>query len=343
MATLQTPPQQEYSTSTSRDDRIAIQTALKFGIPYARIQEVLGVTENQIIYANSHRVTPQKPNCRHKPPLLCTPQRTALNQWLHASPSHTRIPWRQVPLRAPELHLQDVGQKALHTAFDLLGYCRRTSKKKGYSEDPEVMAERLAFAQDGITWSRARLESQLFTDEVWAMGGAHTTSYVTVRKDGLDRYWPANLQHKYSRAPAWMYIGSIVGGKKAVGLFWEKEWGNINSVKYNQFFLSQIEEYMQAHPGLIFMQDNAPSHRSQLTLRNLDRRHIQAIKWPRYSADLNLIEHVWNWMKNWIQENYWEVRYNVSSISLDRLRQIISAAWNACPDSYIEALLNSWW
>jgi hypothetical protein len=48
-------------------------------------------------------------------------------------------------------------------------------------------------------------------------------------------------------------------------------------------------------------------------------------------------------MKNWIQENYWEVRYNVSSISLDQLKEIIRAAWNAYPDSYIEALLNSWW
>ena len=71
-----------------------------------------------------------------------------------------------MPLRAPGLHLQDVGEKALHATFDLLGYCQRTSKMKGYSEDLEVMAERLAFAQDGVTWSRARLESQLFTNEV---------------------------------------------------------------------------------------------------------------------------------------------------------------------------------
>jgi hypothetical protein len=116
--------------------------------------------------------------------------------------------------------------------------------------------------------------SQIFSDEVWAMGGAYTTSYVTVRKDGLDRYWPANFQHKYSRAPAWMFIGSIVGGRKAVGLFWEKEWGNINSAKYNLYFLSQMEAYMQAYPGLVFMQDNASSYRSKLTERNLDRCYI---------------------------------------------------------------------
>jgi hypothetical protein len=51
------------------------------------------------------------------------------------------------------------------------------------------------------------------------MGGAHTTSYVTVKEDGSDRYWPQNVQHKYSKKPAWMFHGTIVGGRKDPGLF----------------------------------------------------------------------------------------------------------------------------
>ena len=46
--------------TTSRDERIAIQTALKFQIPHSRIHKVLHVTEKQIIYARNHQVTPQK-------------------------------------------------------------------------------------------------------------------------------------------------------------------------------------------------------------------------------------------------------------------------------------------
>ena len=48
-------------------------------------------------------------------------------------------------------------------------------------------------------------------------------------------------------------------------------------------------------------------------------------------------------MKDWIQEHYWEARYNVSRISLDQLRQIIWEAWEAVPESYIESLMESWW
>jgi hypothetical protein len=92
-------------------------------------------------------------------------------------------------------------------------------EKKGYSEDPGVCQERLAFAREGIQWSKERLYQQMFTDEAWAMGGAHTTSYVTVKEDGSDRYWPQNVQHKYSKKPAWMFHGTIVGGRKDPGLF----------------------------------------------------------------------------------------------------------------------------
>jgi hypothetical protein len=89
-----------------------------------------------------------------------------------------------------------------------------------------------------------------------------------------------------------MFHSSIVEGKKGPGIFWEKEWGNINSTSYNIHILSKIQTYMEAHPGFIFMQDNAPAHRSKFIQRNLQIRQIAYIKWPPYSPDLNLIEYV---------------------------------------------------
>ena len=127
-------------------------------------------------------------------------------------------------------------------------------------DDPDVKQECVIFAREGLQWSTSRLYIQMFTDEVWAMGGAHTTSYVTVKEDDSDQYLSENLQHKYSKAPGWMFHGTIVGGKKGPAMFWKKEWGNINSASYDLHILSEIQIYMEANPGLIFMQDNAPSH-----------------------------------------------------------------------------------
>jgi len=249
--------------------------------------------------------------------------------------------YEAIPQHIPEF--PRVGERAIKTAFDLLGYCRRVSKKKGFSDNPEVKEERVAFAEEGLTWTRERIENQIFSDEVWAMGGPFTTSYVTVKKDGSDCYLPENLQHKYSKRPAWMFHGFIFKGRKGIGIFWEKEWGNINSASYNTYVLLKVQAFMNENPGLIFMQDIAPSHQSEITKRNLRKRGITYIKWPRYSPDLNLIEHVWAWMKQYIQEHYWEARYDPSRIPLDRLREIIWEAWLAVPDTFIQKLVDSWW
>ena len=116
----------------------------------------MGVTEYQIWWVKHHRLTSQKTKTG-RCALLHTPQKRRLKEWLLASPSYRRIPWRHIPYYLPEI---DAKEDAIYTAFRELGYCRRTSKKKGFSDDPVVWVERKAFAEDAITWSRERLQIQ---------------------------------------------------------------------------------------------------------------------------------------------------------------------------------------
>ena len=61
-----------------------------------------------------------------------------------------------------------------------------------------------------------------FSNEVWVIGGAHTTSFVTVKSDGSNRYNPENLQHKYNKLLGWMFHSVIFQGRKEPAVFWEK-------------------------------------------------------------------------------------------------------------------------
>jgi hypothetical protein len=72
-----------------------------------------------------------------------------------------------------------------------------------------------------------------------------------------------------------------------------------------QSFPSHIEQSCRAHSlnDYIFWQDNGLAHRSYETKLNLLLRQIPYIKVAPYSPDLNLIEHIRNWTKNWIQDN----------------------------------------
>jgi hypothetical protein len=181
------------SLETTRDQRVAIKTALRFKVPWSQIRKELNVTNRQIQYANRHRLTHQKNKAGTKPK-LSTPRKRALEAWLLESPSRRHIPWKQIPLYAPQF--SDVGEDAIYTAMRALGYQRRVAQRKGFSTDPEVMRERLDFARQAVYWTRERLYAQIFSDEVWAKGGAHTVSFVTVKEDGSDRYLPENLQRK---------------------------------------------------------------------------------------------------------------------------------------------------
>jgi hypothetical protein len=149
------------------------------------------VTKSQVYYAKNHRLTPQKTKAgRHAK--LHTPDKTTLKEWLLASPSYRHVAYHKIPHFLPQLN---AGEKAIRTAINEIGYCRRVARKKGFSDDPGVMKERLERAKEGLTWLREYVQRICFADEVWAFGGAHTSSYITCLKDGSDRLLFECIRH----------------------------------------------------------------------------------------------------------------------------------------------------
>jgi DDE superfamily endonuclease len=122
---------------------------------------------------------------------------------------------------------------------------------------------------------------------------------------------------------------------KGPGIFWEKDWGTITTESYCQHVVPIVHGWLTMHPGHLFMQDNAPSHASADTVKELEERGIKLIKWPPYSPDLNPIESVWDWMKDYIQNHFPE------KMSYDALRKAVKEAWDAVPNDYLMELLDS--
>jgi hypothetical protein len=134
----------------------------------------------------------------------------------------------------------------------------------------------------------------------------------------------------------WMFWGSISGryGKGAY-LFWEKDWGNINQTTYCEYTLPVVQEYMQTHPGLLFQQDNAGPHAAAGTTFAFMCAGITVIKWPPFSPDLNPIETLWDWMKDYIQA----IDSSIHK-SYPKLKKVVQQAWDAIDNSRVLELVS---
>ena len=100
-----------------------------------------------------------------------------------------------------------------------------------------------------------------------------------------------------------MFWGCISGKYgKGAGLFWEKEWGTINTKSYDEHTCPVIFNYLFNHPGLSFQQDGGPGHKVKATLALLASWNIVPIFWPPFSPDLSPIEDIWDRLKDILQE-----------------------------------------
>jgi ketohexokinase/beta-glucosidase len=226
-------------------------------------------------------------------------------------------------------------------ALALRGYGRHIALgKPGLSE--AVKRERLRFAQNHIDWTIEQWFSILWSDETW-VNGFHRKIWVT-RRAG-EEYEDTCLFSKQQRRRGWIFWGCFSGKKKGPCLFWEKSWKSINSKQYCAHILPLVESYITLHPHLSFMQDNAPAHSSKYTKSWLKDHLLEVIKWPSNSPDLNPIEIVWNWMKQWIQETYGMELDKVESqgrkMNLDQLKQMIQEAWDQITDNDLNHLVHT--
>ena len=92
--------------------------------------------------------------------------------------------------------------------------------------------------------------------------------------------------------------------------------------------------WIRMHSEFRFMQNETRKHIVRITMNEFENRDIQFIQWFSYFSDLNLIEIVWNWMKNYIQNHYND------KMNYDRLREIVKAIWNAIEQCQLNDLID---
>ena len=321
----------------TRDQRTSIITLHLAGFKYKQIQDWIRnnggaeVSIRQVQHAIERgHPTPQKKGHVGKKSTLTEDQINDLEVLVCSSKAGRLLSYTGL---SSALDL-GVSVDVIRAALQKRGYKRYIARQKPpLSEKNKEL--RLAWAQEHKDWTLQQWSLILWTDETWVTGGRHRRQWVT-RKVGEELH-PDCVLAKVQRRKGWMFWGCFAGGNKGPSLFWEKEWGSIDQKGYSERIIPLIDGWIRMNPELLLMQDHAPSHAGKVTRQELLERRIRLIEWPPFSPDLNPIETVWNWMKNWIEEQYGPE----ANFTWDQLREVVTAAWEAVPRWKLLDLLES--
>ncbi|GFX43388.1 transposable element Tcb2 transposase [Trichonephila clavipes] len=85
----------------------------------------------------------------------------------------------------------------------------------------------------------------------------------------------------------------------------------------------------------LFMDDNAPCHRTVAAEQLLESEDIERMDWPARSSDLNPIEHVWDFLGRRLAAR------TLPPVTIRELRLALQDEWAAMPQQLIDTLILS--
>ncbi|GFV68468.1 transposable element Tcb2 transposase [Trichonephila clavipes] len=158
---------------------------------------------------------------------------------------------------------------------------------------------------------------------------------ILIWRERGSRNHPSNIIEKDRYGGRGVLWGGIMlGSRTDLHTF---DAGSVNGTRYcNEILLPYVRLFRGAM-GLqfLFMDDNAPCHRTVAAEQLLESEDIERMDWLARSPDLNTIEHVWDFLGRRLAAR------TLPPVTIRELRLALQDEWAAMPQQLIDTLILS--
>ncbi|GFS79127.1 transposable element Tc1 transposase [Trichonephila clavipes] len=197
---------------------------------------------------------------------------------------------------------------------------------------PAHRRRRSLWCREHRNWRDNEWGRVLFTDES-RFSLSSDSHRIRIWRERGSRNHPSNIieRDRYGGRGVLVWGGIMLDSRTDLHIF---DAGSVNGTRYcNEILLSYVRLFRGAM-GLqfIFMDDNAPCHRTVDAEQLLESEDIERMDWPARSPDLNPIEHVWDFLGR---------RLALPPVTIRELRLALQDEWAAMPQQLIGTLILS--
>ncbi|GFV67143.1 transposable element Tcb2 transposase [Trichonephila clavipes] len=200
---------------------------------------------------------------------------------------------------------------------------------------PSHRRRRSLWYREHRNWRDNEWGRVLFTDESKFSLSSDSHRILIWRERG-SRNHPSNIieRDRYGVRCVLVWGGIMLGSRTDLHIF---DAGSVNGTRYcNEILLPYVRLFRGAMClQFLFMDDNAPCHRTVAAEQLLESGDIERMDWPARSPDLNPIEHVWDFLGRRLAAR------TLPPVTIRELRLALQDEWAAMPQQIIDTLILS--